>query len=287
MKAGLAAAVEALLALRDAGLLPAGSILLTAHDLHEAPWGDGRQLDRLIARRLSSATPSCSPSRSATTCRSSAGARPAGRSRSAARARRSTRSCGPADEPERHRRRRRAGRAARRASTRDSPQAADPIAGRASVFVGQIHGGEIYNQYPQECRLEGTRRWLPGTDRRRGRARVPRRSLDESAARPGATVDDRVSARPRRLLPRPGDPLVAAFQARLRGDRGPAARRSARSRSSTTATASGRWAGVPAITHGPAPAGSTRSRSGSTIDDLVRVALALRPDGHRATAPGG
>src|SRR5205823_327977 len=42
---------------------------------------------------------------------------------------------------------------------------ADPLAGRESVFIGQIHAGEIYNSYPQECRLEGTRRWLPGTSR--------------------------------------------------------------------------------------------------------------------------
>ena len=48
MKGGTAAAVEALRALRDSGALEAGSILLTAHDLHEAPWGDGRQLDQLI-----------------------------------------------------------------------------------------------------------------------------------------------------------------------------------------------------------------------------------------------
>src|SRR5262249_436653 len=49
MKAGVAAAVEALRALRDTGLLPGGAVLLTAHDLHEAPWGRGQQLDRLIA----------------------------------------------------------------------------------------------------------------------------------------------------------------------------------------------------------------------------------------------
>jgi len=49
MKGGLAAAVEAVLALRDAGGLDAGGILLTAHDLHEAPWGFGQQGDALIA----------------------------------------------------------------------------------------------------------------------------------------------------------------------------------------------------------------------------------------------
>src|SRR5262245_30976669 len=49
MKAGVAAAVEALRVLRETNLLPGGSILVTAHDLHESPWGDGSQLDRLIA----------------------------------------------------------------------------------------------------------------------------------------------------------------------------------------------------------------------------------------------
>ena len=44
----MAAAVEALRAIRDAGFMNSGSVLLTAHDLHEAPWGDGRQLDQLI-----------------------------------------------------------------------------------------------------------------------------------------------------------------------------------------------------------------------------------------------
>src|SRR5437016_2134763 len=48
MKGGTAAAVEALRALRDSGLLSAGSVLLTAHDLHEAPWGGGQQLDQLL-----------------------------------------------------------------------------------------------------------------------------------------------------------------------------------------------------------------------------------------------
>ena len=37
----------------------------------------------------------------------------------------------------------------------------DPVAGSESVFIGQIHSGEIFNQYPHECMLEGTRRWLP------------------------------------------------------------------------------------------------------------------------------
>src|SRR5262249_6185300 len=49
MKAGVAAAVEALRVLRETDALSGGGILLTAHDLHESPWGDGSQLDNLIA----------------------------------------------------------------------------------------------------------------------------------------------------------------------------------------------------------------------------------------------
>ena len=48
MKGGIAAFVEALRVLRETGALAGGGILLTAHDHHEGPWGDGRQLRALI-----------------------------------------------------------------------------------------------------------------------------------------------------------------------------------------------------------------------------------------------
>ena len=50
MKAGVAAAVEALRIIRQTGLMPSGDILFVAHDLHEAPWGLGQQLDQLISQ---------------------------------------------------------------------------------------------------------------------------------------------------------------------------------------------------------------------------------------------
>src|SRR5262245_44880325 len=52
MKGGTAAAIEALRVLRDGHFLERGSILFVAHDLHEAPWGLGQQLDELIRRGL-------------------------------------------------------------------------------------------------------------------------------------------------------------------------------------------------------------------------------------------
>ena len=90
MKAGIAAAVEALLALRDADALPAGGILLTAHDLHETPWGDGSQLNQLIADGYVGDAVLL-PEYLNDCCRSSAAAASPGRRPSAGPARRSTR----------------------------------------------------------------------------------------------------------------------------------------------------------------------------------------------------
>ena len=48
MKGGIAINVETLRVLRETELLQGGSILLTAYDLHERPWGDGHQLEAMI-----------------------------------------------------------------------------------------------------------------------------------------------------------------------------------------------------------------------------------------------
>ncbi len=50
----------------------------------------------------------------------------------------------------------------------DSP--GESPAGRESLFIGKVQTGEIYNQSPQTCIVEGTRRWLQpgaGADARR------------------------------------------------------------------------------------------------------------------------
>ena len=69
----------------------------------------------------------------------------------------------PADEPSVIRAGRRVGRRTGGIIDRLAERR-HPLAGVETVFVGQIHSGEIYNQYPQECWLEGTRRWLPDAD---------------------------------------------------------------------------------------------------------------------------
>src|ERR1051326_70457 len=62
----------------------------------------------------------------------------------------------------------------------------DALAGSESLFIGQIHSGEIFNQYPQLCVLEGTRRWLPGT--RHADVETQFRQLIDAAAQTTGTT---------------------------------------------------------------------------------------------------
>jgi acetylornithine deacetylase/succinyl-diaminopimelate desuccinylase-like protein len=156
MKGGIAAAVEALRVLRDTNILPAGLVMLTAHDLHEAPWGFGQQLDQLIRDRCVGdgiLLPEPLPDRLPVVGRGGAIWKVTIR-RNGAQVHEVMR---PLDEPsvisagaELVTRLDRLGERLAKKS--------DPMAGPETVFIGQIHSGEIYNQFPQECWLEGTRR---------------------------------------------------------------------------------------------------------------------------------
>ncbi|HEV3116724.1 MAG TPA: M20/M25/M40 family metallo-hydrolase, partial [Gemmataceae bacterium] len=163
MKGGTAAAVEALRVLRDTNALVGGSVLFTAHDLHEAPWGFGQQLDRLIADgcvgdAVLIPEPLCD--RLPVVGKGSATWKVTIR-----------RPGPPIHEVMRSMNEPSVIAAGATLVTRLADlgvllgKKSDPAAGCETVFIGQIHSGEIFNQYPQECWLEGTRRWLPGTRR--------------------------------------------------------------------------------------------------------------------------
>jgi len=268
MKSGLAAAVEALRVLRETDALTAGAVLFTAHDLHEAPWGLGQQLDCLIEQDyvgdavllpepLSDRLPVVG--RGAATWKASI-RRPCAPVHEVMR---------PADEPSVI-----AAGAALIASLNALQEKlsrkSDPLAGQETVFVGQIHSGEIYNQYPSECWLEGTRRWLPGTARADVEAEF-RQLLTSLADATGTTVALEYRFVRDAFYLDQQDPIVAAFQ------------------ESCTAV-SGRplpigpkpfvddgnsfWGKkqVPAITHGPRAGGQHTVQEWVSIDDLVRVA---------------
>jgi acetylornithine deacetylase/succinyl-diaminopimelate desuccinylase-like protein len=268
MKSGIAAAFEALRVLRETDSLPAGGILFTAQDLHETPWGDGSQLDNLIrdgcvgnAVLLPEYLNHCLPvigrgglTWKVTICRPGPPVHEVMR---------------PVQEPsviaagalliDRLNR-----------LDRELSLKRDPMAGAESLFIGQIHSGEIFNQYPQECRIEGTRRWLPGT-RRQDVEQQLHSLLAEVARETGTTIQADLKMMRDSFLLEQNDPFVSAFQ-------------------NAQATASGQslpigakpfcddgnsfWslAKIPAITHGPNAGGAHTLEEWVSIDDLVRVA---------------
>jgi succinyl-diaminopimelate desuccinylase len=268
MKAGIAAAVEALRALRDSDSLPGGSILLTAHDLHEAPWGDGSQLDRLISEGyvgdavlipepLHDILPVVgkgSATWKVTIRRDGPPVHEVMR---------------PMHEPSVIA----AGAelvARLGALSERLADPADPLCGPATVFIGQIHSGEIFNQYPQECMLEGTRRWLPGGD---GGAvkREFLEILDGLARDRGTTVDcDWRPIREAFFLDQ-ADALVSIFQGSYEATAG---RPIAVGPKPFVDDGSSFWthARVAAITHGPRAGGQHTLHEWVDVDDLVRVA---------------
>jgi acetylornithine deacetylase/succinyl-diaminopimelate desuccinylase-like protein len=268
MKAGVAAAVEALRVLRDTGALPGGAVMLVAHDLHEAPWGDGRQLDRLItdgvvgdAVLIPEYLNECLAviGRGALTWKATVrrpGApvhevmRPAEPSVIAAGAELVAR----------------LNRLHERLATKS-----DPTAGTESLFIGQIHSGVIYNQYPQECLIEGTRRWLPGT--RRADVEAELRALFDGLARDTGTAvrADLFPIRDAFLLPQ-DDPFVSAFQQAYASTSGGQPLKTGAKPFCDDGNSFWALAKRPAITHGPRAGGAHTLEEWVSVDDLVRVA---------------
>jgi acetylornithine deacetylase/succinyl-diaminopimelate desuccinylase-like protein len=269
MKGGTAAAVEALRVLRDAGALAAGSILFSAHDLHEAPWGDGRQLDQLIREGYVGDSvllpePMCNvlpvAGRGCATWKARI-RRPGPPVHEVMR---------PRDEPSVIAT---GAELIASLSRLGDRLAADshPVCGASSIFVGQIHSGEIYNQYPQECWLEGTRRWLPGTDA----GAVEREFRDVLA---GLATTSRTAIDCDWFFIRDAfqlqtsDPLVSAF---LRSYEEISGKPLPSGPKPFVDDGNSFWAQkkIAAITHGPRAGGQHTVAEWVDIDDLERIAL--------------
>lgn len=267
MKAGTAAAVEALRALRDADALSAGAVLFTAHDLHETPWGDGRQLNQLISAGLHGDAVLIPEylhevlpiiGRGGLTWKVA------------------VRRCGPPVHEVMRPAEPNVIAAAARLVTRllrldaELGQKRDPQAGPESLFIGQIHSGEIFNQYPQECRLEGTRRWLPGTKREDVEAQFLG-VLNEVATETGTSIKAELHLMRDAFLLDPGHPFVSLFQDAYQASSGKTLPLGAKP---FCDDGNSFWAlaGVPAITHGPRAGGAHTLEEWVSIDDLVRVA---------------
>ncbi len=268
MKGGVAAAVEALRVLRDTGSLRTGEILLTAHDLHEAPWGFGEQLDGLIAEGyvgdavlipepLCTSLPVAGRGNATWKVHISRAGPPVHEVMR------------PPAEPSVIAAGAELVRQLVQLDQRLSGQS-DPEAGRASTFVGQIHSGEIYNQYPQECWLEGTQRWIPGTppaEMEQGFRDVLAQVQRETATT--VTCKYQVIRDAFRLDAK--DPIVTAFQEAYAATAGVALPLGPKP---FVDDGNCFWKKqVPAITHGARAGGQHTVNEWVSIDDLMRVAL--------------
>ncbi len=269
MKGGIAAVVEALRALRDVGVPTAGSVLLTAHEHHEGPVGDGRQVAAL-ARAGIHGDAVLLPEYQATPLPL--------RGRGAAIVNLVLRRSGePIHE------------ALRTGELPDVVAAgaelvleltalgrrlrAESGASRAesdSLFVGRCAAGEIYNQVPTECRIEGIRRWVEPGQGAAARAQVL--ELAQAVAeRHGLTVSLQMQTRTEAYSVAATDPVVTALQAACRDVTG-----------STLPTGpkpfvddGNRYAflaGIPALTHGPAASGAHTTDEQVPVAELLRVA---------------
>lgn len=267
MKAGIAAAVEALRVIRELDLLTHGSVLLTAHDLHESPWGDGRQLNSMIEAGLHGdgvLIPEYFQDFLPIVGRGGLIWRVA-----LHRAGENVHEVMRPDEPGVVLA---ASELIQRLSKwdREIGIARDPLAGPGSVFVGQIHAGELYNQFPTTATLEGTCRWLPGVTS----ASVEQRfSQILSALANEYSITGEVQFSPMRDAFRldPNDDLTVAFQSVIMRDSG---RNLTHGAKPFVDDGNAFWAlaGIPAITHGPIAGGAHTLEEWVQIDSLVCVA---------------
>ena len=268
MKGGIAAFVEALRVLRETAALEKGGILLTAHDHHEGPWGDRRQLRALIdagytgdavllPEYLADILPLAGRGMAifAITIR-----------RDGKPVHEVFREPGQPDVL-----RTGAELVNRLYNLRDQLKTVDPIAGRDSVFLGRIASGEIYNQSPTECHISGTRRWVtPGT---RDAVEAEFRGVLEDFARSSEariTTDFTVQADAFRL--EASDPIVTSFQAAHTAVTGCPLRVGAKPFVDDGNLFSAR-ARIPALTHGPDAKGAHTLQEEVSLDELERVAL--------------
>ncbi|MDE3257912.1 MAG: M20/M25/M40 family metallo-hydrolase [Gemmatimonadota bacterium] len=268
MKGGIAAAVEALRALRESEALAGGGVLLTAHDHHEGPWGDRRQVRTLVAEGFvgdAVMLPEYLADRLPLAGRGMAIFEVSFR-----------REGDPVHEVLRAPETPDVLAAGAelvcrlRNMNRSLAKTSDPWSGRDTVFVGLIESGEIYNQAPVACSVRGTRRWV--TPGRTGAVEAGFRELvDELAVASGtsATVDFQVQGDAFRVSRE--DAIVSAFQTAYKAASGgelPFGGKPFVDDGNTYAA----LAGIPALTHGPDGKGAHTLSEVVEVDELVRVA---------------
>lgn len=270
MKGAMAAIVEAIGALKAAGMEPRGTVVVAAHSLHEAPHGHMEGLKRFIAQ--GALGEGAVVAESFPTQHQILSGK--GQSVFAITIRRpgavvhenytAPGTINPLDVAVEVAARLRAKHAALVA-------AGDlPLVGPESLFIGEIHGGDFFNRVPTEARIVGIRRF--------GAARTWAEIDDEFAAMldpiraaTGATIDVQLAGNGLGYTVAPDAPIAVALAAAHEAVTGrtlPVAG----TKSVTDANVIVRDAGIPAVCYGPDGATAHSDDEFVRVDDLVRAA---------------
>ena len=268
MKGGIAAFVEALRVLRETGALKAGSVLLTAHDHHEGPWGDRRQVQALIREGfvgdgvllpeyLADPLPVAARGMAIFEIRIQREGEPVHEV------------LRPAGLPDVLT----AGvLVAQRLQELHAAlgQTTHPIAGQDSVFIGQFQCGEIFNQAAVLCTIKGTRRWVTPNAAAKVEAEFAA-LLAEVAGETGTSIEYDFEVQGEAYAVDESDPLLAAFQAAHKAVTG---RQLALGRKPFVDDGNtfAALAGITPLSHGPAATGAHTLNEEVSLTDLVRVA---------------
>ena len=269
MKGGLAAAIEAMRVLRDTEMLGGGEVLLTAADLHEAPWGDARQLRALIEagyvgdgvlipEYLADRLPVMGRGMAILEVRITRDGVPVHEV------------IGGLEEP-------RVITAGAELIERfeeldqQLSHLTHHLGDRESVFIGQVSSGEIYNQSPTEFTLSGTRRWLPGADVALVQQQF-QEVLDAVGLRQGIVVNGQFNFLCDAFELDPGCSLLDKFQSAYQAATGQTLPLGSKPFGDDGNTFSS-LTGVPAITHGPNGQGAHTVDEVVPVSELERVAL--------------
>jgi succinyl-diaminopimelate desuccinylase len=270
MKGGIAAAVEAMRALKETGLLQCGSLLLTAHDLHESPWGDGSQVKALIEagylgdavllpEYLSTPLPVVGRGLAILSVTITREGEPIHEV------------LGGIDQPSVIA----AGaEVIRRFGELDQQlkeERTHPMAGRESLFVGQVASGEIYNQAPTEFQLSGTRRWLTGTSIEDVRQQF-HDILQSVSQQTGTQIEGKFQVSKDAYELETEHPAIDAFQSAATVVMGEPLPKGAKP-FVDDGNVFIREGGIPAITHGPDAKGAHTLHEEVSVEELERVAL--------------
>ena len=268
MKGGIAAFVEALRVLRETGALKAGSVLLTAHDHHEGPWGDRRQVQALIREGtvgdgvllpeyLADPLPVAARGMAIFEIRIQREGEPVHEV------------LRPEGLPDVLASGVLVARRLQELHTRLS-SITHPITGQDSVFIGQFHCGEIFNQAAVRCTIKGTRRWVTPN----AAAEVEAEFADllaQVADETGTSIEFDFEVQGEAYAVDADDPLLAAFQCAHTAVSGAPLTLGRKPFVDDGNTFAG-LAGITPLSHGPAATGAHTLNEEVSLADLVRVA---------------